>query len=120
MPTALNPLTFVITCLAGWLSEHQQRCIEYLTEENRVLREQIGDKKLRFTDDQRRRLAVRAKELSRSVLNRVANIATPETLLARRRKLIANKYDGSSQRKPGPFEAQWELPQIREFSCLNA
>jgi hypothetical protein len=89
MLSALNPLSFVIACLAGWLSEHQQRCIEYLTEENRVLREQIGDKKLRFTDDQRRRLAVRAKELSRSVLNRVASIATPETLLAWHRKFIS-------------------------------
>jgi len=87
--------------LAGWLSEHQQRSIEYLSEENRVLREQIGDKKLRFTDDQCRRLAVRARELNRSVLDRVANIATPETPLAWHRKLIANKYDGSSQRKLG-------------------
>src|SRR6185295_2198031 len=66
----------------GWLSEHQQRSIEYLVKENRILREQIGDRKLRFTDNQRRRLAVRAKELSRSALNRIATIVTPETLLA--------------------------------------
>jgi hypothetical protein len=34
MPSALNPISFVVTCLAGWLSEHQQRCIDYLAEEN--------------------------------------------------------------------------------------
>ena len=49
MLSALNPLSFVIASLAGWLSENQQRSIEYLVEENRILREQIGDRKLRFT-----------------------------------------------------------------------
>jgi len=101
MLSALNPLSFVIASLAGWLSENQQRSIEYLVEENRILREQIGDRKLRFIDNQRRRLAVEAKELSRSALNRIATIVTPETLLAWHRKLIANKYDGSGMRKPG-------------------
>jgi len=101
MPSALKPISFVVTCLAGWLSEHQQRAIDYLTEENRVLREQIGDKRLRFTDDQSRRLAARAKVLSRSALNQVATLVTPETLLAWHRKLIAIKYDGSDQRKRG-------------------
>jgi len=101
MLSALNSLSFVIASLAGWLSEHQQRSIEYVVEENRILREQIGDRKLRFTDNQRRRLAVRAKELSRSALNRIATIVTPETLLAWHRKLIANEYDGSGMRKPG-------------------
>jgi len=101
MPSALIPISFVAIGLAGWLSEHQQRSIDYLTEENRVLREQIGDKRLRFTDDQRRRLAARAKALSRSALNQVATLVTPETLLAWHRKLIAIKYDGSDQRKLG-------------------
>ena len=71
MPSALNPILFVVTCLAGWLSEHQQRSIDYLTEENRVLREQIGDKRLRFTDDQRRRLAARVKALSRAAWSKL-------------------------------------------------
>jgi hypothetical protein len=65
----------------GWLNQYQQHSIDYLIEENRVLREQIGDRRLRFTDDQRRRLAVRAKQLSRKILAEVATIVTPETLL---------------------------------------
>ena len=101
MPSALNPILFVVACLAGWLNECQQGSIDYLTEENRVLRGQLGDKRLRFTDDQRRRLAARAKALSRSALEQVATLVSPETLLAWHRKLITNKCDGSNQRKPG-------------------
>ena len=101
MSALLNHLSFVVSCLSGWLSQHQQLAIDYLTEENRVLREHLSDKRLRFTDDQRRRLAARAKGLSRSALAEVAKIVTPETLLAWHRKLIATKYDGSAHRKPG-------------------
>ena len=101
MPGFLTLLSFIITCVAGCLNQHQQRAIDYLIEENRVLREQLGGRRLRFIDDQRRRLAARAKDLSRRVLAELATIVTPETLLAWHRKLIASKYDGSHQRKPG-------------------
>ena len=57
----LNPFQFVVIVLAGWMNQRQQNVIEYLREENRVLREQLGERRLRFTDDQRRRLAVRAR-----------------------------------------------------------
>jgi len=52
--------------------------IEYLVEEDRVLREQIGNRRMRFTDDQRRRLAVKAKKLGRRMLAQLATIVTPE------------------------------------------
>ena len=65
------------------------------------MREQIGRRRLRFTDDQRRRLAATAKKLDRKVLAQVATIVTPETRLAWQRKLIAKKYDGSAYRTPG-------------------
>src|SRR5262249_9359498 len=48
--------------------DRQFLLIDYLREENRVLREQLGEKRLRFTDDQRRRLAAKAKGLGRKVL----------------------------------------------------
>src|SRR4029434_7495876 len=101
MSAILTPFSLVITCIAGWLNQHQQRSCEYLVEENRVLREQIGNRRLLFTDDQRRRLAVRAKEVGRSALSGLATIVTPDTLLAWHRRLIAHKYDGSDRRKPG-------------------
>ena len=97
----LNPFQFVVIVLAGWMNQRQQNVIEYLREENRVLREQLGERRLRFTDDQRRRLAVRAKGLGRKLLAQVATLVTPDTVLAWHRKLIAQKYDDSARRKPG-------------------
>jgi len=63
------------------MNHEQQQVIDYLREENRVLRAQIGTRRLQFNDDQRLRLAVRAKLLGRRVLAEVATIVTPETLL---------------------------------------
>src|SRR5262252_9314723 len=50
------------------MNQQQQFAIDYLREENRVLREQLGDRRLRLNDDQRRRLAAKAKRLGRRVL----------------------------------------------------
>src|SRR6266849_9656155 len=83
------------------MNQHPLQIIDYLREENRVLREQLSGRRVRFSDDQRRRLAVRAKGLGRKLRAEVATIVTPETLLAWHRKLIANKYDGTAQRGPG-------------------
>ena len=101
MRTSLDPCSFLIVSIAGWMSRHQQSVIEYLIEENRVLREQIGRRRMRFSDDQRRRLAAKAKVLGRKLLAEVATIVTPETLLGWHRKLIAMKYEGSASRAPG-------------------
>ena len=87
--------------MAGWTNQKQQYAIDYLREENRVLREQLGTRRPRFTDDQRRRLAAKAKLVGRRLLNDIAELVTPDTLLAWHRKLIAQKYDGSAKRGPG-------------------
>ena len=49
---------FIVAMVAGWLGREQEAVIEYLKEENKVLREQMGSPRLRFTDSQRPRLAV--------------------------------------------------------------
>jgi hypothetical protein len=82
MSTILDPLRFVLIAAAGWMNQRQLQVIDYLREENRVLREQLGDQRLRLHDDQRRRLAAKAKILGRKILTEVATIVTPETLLA--------------------------------------
>ena len=87
--------------VAGLSNCNQQQVIDYLLEENRVLREQLGGRRLRLTDGQRRRLAVRARALGRRALTGIACIVTPDTLLRWSRKLIAKKYDGSQRRRPG-------------------
>jgi hypothetical protein len=82
MRASLDPFSFLVVSMAGWLNQKQQRIIDYLVEENRVLREQIGCRRIRFNDDQRRRLAAKAKKLVRKILAQVATIVTPQTLLA--------------------------------------
>jgi len=97
----LDPFRFVLIALAGWMNQRQLQVIEYLREENRVLREQLGERRLRLSDDQRRRLAAKAKGLGRKLLRDVATIVTPETLLRWHQRLIAQKYDGSGKRGVG-------------------
>ena len=96
----MNPLSLVLICLAGWMNRHQQVVIEYLQEEIRVLKEQLG-KRPRFNDEQRRRLAVKGKPVGRKGLLRFASIVTPNTLLAWHHRFIAQKYDSSTKRKAG-------------------
>ena len=64
MRTSLDPFQFVMIAVTGWMNQQQLQLIYYLREENRVLREQMAPKRLRFNDDQRRRLA--AKGLSQN------------------------------------------------------
>src|ERR1700704_4874365 len=94
------PLRFVLVALAGWVNQQQREVIDYLQEENRALREQLGPGRLRFTDDQRRRLATKAKALGRRVLREITTVVTPDTLLAWHRRLIERHYDGSARRGP--------------------
>lgn len=94
------------------MNQRQLQMIEYLREENRVLREQLGERRLRLTDNQRRRLAAKAKGLGRKLLAEVATIVTPETLLRWHQRLIAEKYDGSGKRGPGRPRTAAEIEQL--------
>jgi putative transposase len=112
MQLVLDPFRFVLISVAGWMNQQQQQAIDYLREENRVLREQLGGRRLRLNDDQRRRLAAMAKRLGRRVLAEIATIVTPETLLTWHRKLIAQKYDGSGKRGPGRPRTAGEIETL--------
>jgi len=103
MSTAPVPpaLHFLLRMFAGWVNRQQQQVIDYLLEENRVLREQLGGRRLRLNDDQRRRPAVKGKLLGRKILGTVAGIVTPDTILRWYRRLVARKYDGTNRRGPG-------------------
>ena len=94
-----DALHFLVLTVAGWVNRHQEDLIDYLREENRVLREQLGRRPLRLTDAQRRRLAVRGKQLGRRGLAQVAGIVTPDMILRWYRRLIGRKYDGSPRRR---------------------
>src|SRR5438045_4959453 len=129
MQAGLNPFSFLVVSIAGWINQRQQQLIEYLLEENRVLREQIGNRRMRFTDDQRRRLAARAKKLLHvrdrfiagfcslflrpTRLVRSAIVLKPSTLLNFHRSLVKRKYrllfSSTSREKPGPQGPSEEL-----------
>jgi putative transposase len=95
------PLAFFFLLFSGWVNRQQQAVIDYLLEENRVLRAAQRARRLRLTDEQRRRLAVKGKVLGRRRLASIAGIVTPDTILRWYRRLVAKKYDGSNRRRPG-------------------
>lgn len=107
----MNALSFLIVCIAGWMNRHQNHVIDYLTEEIRVLKEQLG-RQPRFDDVQRRRLAVKGKLLGRKGLFRFASIVTPDTLLGWHRRLVALKYDSSTRRRPGRPQTAADLREL--------
>ena len=85
MAYTLQPWEVFLTALAGWINRHQQAAIDFLREENRVLLEQFGDRRIRLTDDQRRRLAVAGKAVGRKALADLAGLVTPDTTRERTR-----------------------------------
>jgi putative transposase len=95
------PFAFFLLLFSGWVNRQQQAVIDYLREENRILRAAYGPQRVRLTDDQRRRLAVKGNALGRRRLADVAGIVTPDTILRWYRLLVAKKYDGSEMRRPG-------------------
>src|SRR5215831_13515502 len=85
---------------------------EYLVTENRLLRNQIKGR-VRLTDAERKTLAEIGYRLGKQALQDVATIVKPETILGWYRKLVAQKCDGSPQRKaPGRPRIDPELEAL--------
>jgi hypothetical protein len=97
----IQPFHLLLTAMASWLTREQAEVIAYLKEENRVLREHITGKRIRFTDTERRRLVVKAKALGRSRLREMCPLVTPDTLLRWHRQLVARKYVETRNRRVG-------------------
>jgi transposase-like protein len=95
----MNVMKLMVVALAGWINQQQEDVIDYLREEVRILKELQGKKRLRFSDEQRRRLARKAKLIGFGRLKEIVGLVTPQTLLAWHRKLIAKKYDSSGKRR---------------------
>jgi putative transposase len=57
------PLHLLLLMFAGWVNRSQVDVIEYLREESRVLKERLGGRRIRLTDSERRRLAIKARTL---------------------------------------------------------
>jgi hypothetical protein len=109
-------LRILLVALAGWVNRHQLEVIAYLREENRVLKEHAGGRRLRLTDVQRRQLAATGHRLGRRALADVATLVTPDTILRWHRQLIARKWTAERRRvgRPGV------LREIRHLSIRMA
>ena len=77
----IKPIEMLLVMLAGWMNRHQQDVIEYLRQENKILREKLGKKRIILDDNQRMRLARFGERLGRKVLTDVCCIFSPDTLL---------------------------------------
>jgi HTH-like domain len=88
----------LLLVITAWLDRREREALAYLIEENRLLRRQLGGRRLHLTDDDRRRLAVRAHRLGRQALREVATIVTPDTFLRWHRQLVARKWTYAATR----------------------
>jgi len=90
------PWKRMLAYISGSVNEELLRRIEYLLEENRVLRNQI-EKRIRLSDPERRSLAEKAVALGKLMADTVT-IVKPETILKWHRRLVAQKFDASRAR----------------------
>ena len=93
----VSVLRLLLLTITGWLDRLEREALAYLIEENRLLRKHVGERRLRFTDDDRRRLAMRAHRVGRNALRDLATIVTPDTLLRWHRQLVAHKWTHMKQ-----------------------
>lgn len=93
-------LQVLIAMIARWINRHQQQVIAYLLEENRTLHAKLGDRRIRFTDAERRRLAALAFPIGRKRLKSLATLATPDILMRWYKQPVVQKFDGSQKRNP--------------------
>lgn len=107
------PLQMLFLMFAGWVNRQQLEVIEYLKEENRLLKERLSGQRIRFTDAERRRLARRAHAVGRKALNELETLVTPDTLLRWYRTLIARKWNYSHRRRsPGRPRTQHTIVEL--------
>jgi transposase len=88
----------MLAYITGSVDENLLLRIEYLVVENRILRDQIKGR-VQLSDAERQTLAEIGVILGKQALEEVANIVQPDTILGWNRKLAAEKFDGTKQRK---------------------
>jgi len=105
-------LTFLLMIISGWVHRRQLILIEYLQAENRLLKERLRGKRIRFTDAERALLARKAKAVGRKALLELDTLVSPDTLMRWHRRLVAQKWDFSKRRGPGRPGIIREISQL--------
>jgi len=117
-----KPWTFFAVALAGWMNRQQQEVIEFLTVENRILREKLGHKRLILNESQKRRLAIAAIKLGKDLLRQFGTLFSPDTLIRWHRWFVTRKYDSSDRRGkrgPVPTKANMIRKLVLEMAAAN-
>ncbi len=112
MVTPPFPLQYFIAALALWLNRQQQEVIDYLKEENQLVRAKPGSQKIHFTNSGRCRLASRAKALGRKLLSQIDARVSPDTLLRWHRQWVAQKWNYVACRAPGRPQLKGEIAAL--------
>lgn len=94
-------LTFLLAVVSGWVHGAHLPVIEFLQAENRMLKDRLSGKRIRFTDTERALLARRANAAGRKALMELDTVVSPDTLMRWHRKLVAQKWNFSSRRGSG-------------------
>lgn len=113
----------LVTYVAYCIDKELYKPIDYLLEQVHVLVEQQEkqNKRILLTNSQRMRVAAKAKRLSRRMLEQCTVLFTPDTLLGWFRRLVAEKYDGSKNRKTvgRPMISQEIIDLVIKFKKEN-
>ena len=105
-------LTFLLMVVSGWVHRRQLLVIEFLQALNRMLKERLSGKRIRFSDAERALLARKAKAVGREALLELDTIVSPDTLMRWHRRLVAEKWDFSKRRGPGRPGVMREIAQL--------
>src|SRR4030042_588445 len=104
----------LVTCLAYCIDRELWKALGYPQEQVRVLKEpQEDDKRILLNDQQRMRLASKARRRTRKLLKETSILFTPDTILGWYRRLIAQKYDGRENcQNPGRPKISQEITDL--------
>ncbi len=98
--------------VSGWVHRHPLIVVEFVQAENRLLKEKLGGKRIRFTDAERALLARKAKAVGRKALLELDTIVAPDTLLRWHRRLVAEKWNFAHRRGAGRPGIMRELSEL--------
>src|ERR1019366_8636750 len=105
-------LAFLLMVVSGWVHRRQLIVIECLQAENRLLKDRLRGKRIRFTDAERALLARKAKAVGRKALLELDTLVSPDTLMRWHRRLVAQKWDFSRRRGPGRPGIMREISEL--------
>jgi hypothetical protein len=101
MRSAPPLLSFLLMIVSGWVHRHQPIVIEFLRAENRLLKDRLRGRRIRFSDAERALLVRKAKAIGRKALLELDTIVTPDTLLRWHKRLVAQKWTFVERRGVG-------------------